>query len=294
MNPWTVRASLVLGHEPGPEQQRVVGAERDGRARPSTSARSGTCRRLGVDPERRRSTPGTPRARRPRSTTCARAPRGSSAARTPCPSRSGRRCVEHLARRAPRRAARRRAGTEARPARARDRERRARTPPCRPRRSSLLSPKPTTSPGPVAGVPRRQPREGARVERVAHARRRHDDADLDAGGRARRPGLVEHDLQRRRDAADERRVRRRVDLDLEPAATPPPRRPRPPRARCGACPASDAHARPRGVVEPLEPEPAALVGAAARTGRRSSSAAGSRTPVPVRAARPGSRCASTR
>jgi hypothetical protein len=111
---------------------------------------------------------------------------------------------------------------------------------------------------PVARVSRREPCQGARLERVTHPGRRDDDADLDRAGLARVARRVEHDLERRRDAADVRRVRRRVDLDLEAARTLG--------GVVGRCLLDDAaqillapDARARCVVEPLEPEPAALV-----------------------------------
>ena len=111
----------------------------------------------------------------------------------------------------------------------------------------------------VAGVVRGQPRERARLQRVPHPRRGDDHADVHARVRGRLPGRVQHDLQRGRQAADERRVRRRVHLDLEPARPLRGvvlRRLRDDPSHVGLA----AHARPRRVVQPLEPEPAALVG----------------------------------
>ncbi len=123
----------------------------------------------------------------------------------------------------------------------------------------VAQPEPHHLPGGVAGVLGREPRQRPGVQRVPGAGGRHDHADLDARGRARGAGLVQDDLQGRREAADEGRVRRRVDLDLEAA-----------RALGGVVlsglahdPAHRglrAHDGARGVVGALEPEPAALGG----------------------------------
>ena len=114
-----------------------------------------------------------------------------------------------------------------------------------------------------AGQPCGEPRQGAGLERVPGATRGHEHADPGGAGRLRgrvhRRGLVEDDLHRRGDAADEGGIRARVDLDLQPS--------RALRGVVGRGLADHsthgllaAHDVPGGVVEPLEAEPPALVG----------------------------------
>ena len=220
---------------------RQAGPNSSGSSAPRATGRAGVDegaqRHVGARRRRRRArrcTPGTPRARCPRVDDVGRARAGSSAERTPWPSRSGPRCVEHLATwsgpsSSPP------CGTQASPARRAIANAGA---------NSAVSaaalvvaqPEPDDLARAVAGVPRGQPGQGAGVERVPHpagARRRRPTST--PVRRARRARLVEDDLQRRRDAADERGVRRRVDLDLQPAASPRRRRRRRPRRRSGAC-----------------------------------------------------------
>src|SRR5690606_467091 len=59
---------------------------------------------------------------------------------------------------------------------------------------------------PVVHVPHRQAGQGAGVERVAGAGGGDDHPDLDADVPARRPGLVQDDLQGRGEPTDVRRV----------------------------------------------------------------------------------------
>ena len=115
--------------------------------------------------------------------------------------------------------------------------------------------------GPFAGILRRQAGQRPGVEGVPDPARRHDDRHLGPSARRGGPGLVEHDLDRRGDAADEGRVGGGVDLDLEPA--------RPlGGVVLGRLAHDAAHVRlvadtgPRGVIEALEAEPPALVAGA--------------------------------
>jgi fucose permease len=112
--------------------------------------------------------------------------------------------------------------------------------------------------GPVAGMVGGESRQGAGVQRMPDTARRDDDRDLAGGGRARLAGGVQDDLQGGGDAADVRRVGRGVDLDLQPAGAlggVVGRGLEHDAAHVVAVP----HARSGSVVEPLEPEPAALV-----------------------------------
>lgn len=92
-------------------------------------------------------------------------------------------------------------------------------------------------------VPRRQPgRECASTGcRIRLAATTTPACAAQLGGD--RPGLVEHDLDRRGDAADERRVRRPGRSAARASATPQRRRRAPPRARSGACRPPRTHAR---------------------------------------------------
>ena len=241
----------------------------------STSSRSGTSAAVGVDPE------GHVAARADLERDAALghhrpAPGGPPTLRTPWPRRSGHRASRVVSTAAgpssspP-------CGTRASPARRAIAKARANSS-VTPRRSSLDSPKPDHGPGPLARVLGGQPGQRPGVERVPHAARGHDDRHLGALLCGDGAGLVEHDLQGRGDAADERRVRRRVDLDLQPA--------RPlggvvlrGLAHDAAHVGLAAHAGPGGVVEALEAEPAALVGArSAAAASRSSATSGRRMP----------------
>ena len=112
--------------------------------------------------------------------------------------------------------------------------------------------------GPVTGVARGEPGERAGIERVPHAGRRDDHADLDARLSASHAGFVQDDFERGREPADMTLVRGGVHLDLEaPRAL----------ARIVASRLADdgaqgvlaLHDASREVVVALEPEPAALI-----------------------------------
>ena len=111
----------------------------------------------------------------------------------------------------------------------------------------------------AAGVLGGQPGQGPGVERVAGAVGRDDQRDAEAGLARRLGHGVEHQVGEGGDPAEAGGVARRVDLDLQPPA---------PVAdvvlgRLAHQPsyvALGAQHRPRDVVEPLEPEPALLVG----------------------------------
>jgi hypothetical protein len=107
-------------------------------------------------------------------------------------------------------------------------------------------------------VPDGEPGQRAGVERVPDPARRDDHPDLAGRRQAGFAGGVQDDLQGGRDPADERCIGRRVDLDLQPAGA---------LARVVLRGLEDdpahvvgvAHAGPGRVVQPLEPEPSALV-----------------------------------
>ena len=242
----------VLPGQPGPEQQRVVGAERDrgagGEQRRAAAPRSGRSRRRA-----RRWRPGRPPARR--------RPRRSGRA-APGPRRRGRRA--RAGRRAGRRgrsgrararAARRRAGpAAARPARRSRRRRRSRR--CVPRRSSLESPKPTT-PRPAYCAASR-----ARVRASSGCRVRLAAITTAIPRPVARRGVadgVEHQVGEGGDPAEARGVPAGVDLDLQPPAAVAD-------VVLGGLAHQPAYVvlgaqhRPGDVVEPLEAEPALLVG----------------------------------
>lgn len=69
----------------------------------------------------------------------------------------------------------------------------------------------------LARVPGRESGDGAGVQWVTHAAGGHDDRHLHTRFGAGPRGLVENDLDGGGEAADERGVGRRVDLQFEPA-----------------------------------------------------------------------------
>jgi hypothetical protein len=111
------------------------------------------------------------------------------------------------------------------------------------------------------GVLRREPGERPGIQRMVSPVRRDDDRDSDPGRGARRGGRREHELGERGDPAEPVRESRGIGLDLQPA-----------RALghlvLGGLAEQPVHVRRSAqhragdVVEPLEPEPPALVGAA--------------------------------
>jgi hypothetical protein len=108
-------------------------------------------------------------------------------------------------------------------------------------------------------VLRREPGQGARVERVPGPVGGDHHGHPDAGADRRLPDRVEHQVGERGDPAEPGGVPRRVDLDLQPAPTVA-------HVVLGGLPHQPAYVvlgpehRARDVVEPLEPEPALLVG----------------------------------
>ena len=263
----------VLVGQPGAEQQRVVGAERDGGAGLEQLRQ----RHRGQVASRRRARrwrPGRPPGRRPASTSRS-SRRGSSTDRTPWPSRSACSVVEARPHGVRARAARRRAGPSSSPARSAIAKAGAK---------SAVTPAPLVVGEPeadhaAAGVLRGQPGQGARVERVPGAVGR--DHHGDARGRSPRERLahgVEHQVGERGDPAEPRGVPARVDLDLQPAAAVARRRPRPPRApagvrrpRCAAPTGRRRRAAGSGTSPSRRPPTAAAAS-------RSTSASGSRMP----------------
>ena len=125
-----------------------------------------------------------------------------------------------------------------------------------PRRSSLERPKPIDA---AVDVLARQPGQGARVEGVAGAVGGDDHRDADAGALGSVADRVEHQVGERGDAAEPCGVPARVDLDLQPPAAVGD-------VVLGGLTDQASYVvlgaehRPRDVVEPLEPEPALLVG----------------------------------
>ncbi len=155
----------------------------------------------------------------------------------------------------PGRAARRRAAPAAgRPARRSGRP--ARSPRCEPRRSSLESPKPTTPRPAYCAASRARVRasSGCRVRLAAIT----TAIPMPTSREASRD-RVEDQVGERGDPAELRGVPARVDLDLQPAATVA-------LVVLGGLADQPAYVvlgaqhRPGDVVEPLEPEPALLVG----------------------------------
>ena len=172
----------VLAGQPRAEQQRVVGAQRDRRARPpaawAAAPRSGRSRRRA-----RRWRPGRPRARR-RPRRSGPAGPGPPPTRTPWPSRSACSDVEADAGCSAARAARRRAAPARRPARSAIAKAGAKSAVV-PRRSSLDSPKPTTPRPAYCAASRARVRasSGCRVRLAAIT-----TAMPEPGGRARPRG----------------------------------------------------------------------------------------------------------
>ena len=249
---WAARMVAYCAGELRAEQQRVVGAEGDGgagveqlRAAAPTSGRS---RRRA-----RRWRRGRPRARR-------RARRSGPAAPGPPPTgrrgRAGRRAARRgrSGRLRPDAARRRAAPAPGRPAR------RSGTPAAKsavlPRRSSLERPKPTTPRPAYCAASRASVRasSGCRVRLAAIT------TAMPSPVRSRGvPDAVEHQVGERGDPAEARGVAARVDLDLQPAAAVAD-------VVLGGLQHQAAYVvgraqhRPRDVVEPLEAEPALLVG----------------------------------
>ncbi len=108
------------------------------------------------------------------------------------------------------------------------------------------------------GVAHREPGERTRLQGVLHAVRGHQDADAQPGVPRGPLDRVQDDLQRRDQPAQPRRVRGRVDLDLQPLRAVPD-------VLLGGLAHQPldvlrpAQTGPGEVVEPLEAEPAALV-----------------------------------
>ena len=273
---------LVLREQPGAEQQRVVGPQRDrdaGRAQ-------GAQRDVGGGRRRRRagrSTTGRPRASTPAA--ASRSSRaGSSAERTPWPirrrpARRGRRP------RCPARPARRRAASRsARPGRRSGRPGRSpRSGPAARRWTARSRPRPRPA---YCAASRASVRasSGCRV-RLA----RDDHADADAGRPGRR--AARRRAPARRPGSD-RQAHGAYDVGSTWISSQPE-----PSARVvlGGLAHQPAHVglaadhRAGGVVEPLEPEPAALVGRAqlrrVRRRRPRRRASGSRTPCSAASSR---------
>ena len=253
LNTELVAGQRVLRGEPGAEQERVVGPERDGDPGVDDGPER-DLRRVGVDPQRdvaaRADLEGHARLGHPvqRRRVLAR----PHPVADPVGPEHGER-VDH--RRRPEQLAA--VGDERESAVPGDLERRREV---RQRPSPLVvrEAEPDHGARAVTGIPDGEAREGAGVEGVPDPAGRDDDTDPRPG----RPGglrrLVEDDLEGGGDATDVRGVRRRLDLQLEP-----------PRALGGVVlgrlthdPAQvglPADAGPGQVVEPLEPEPAALV-----------------------------------
>ncbi len=111
----------------------------------------------------------------------------------------------------------------------------------------------------LVGVAHGEPGQHPGVHRRLHPVRRHQHPDPDAGGLGGLPHGVQDQLQGGDQPAQHRRVGGRVDLDLQPARAVG-------HLVLGGLPDQPADVllvaqhRARGVVQPLEPEPAALVG----------------------------------
>ena len=286
MSSWAARMVAYCAGQPRAEQQRVVGAERDGRARGEQRAaaapRSGRSRRRAP-----RWRPGRPRAATPASTIRSSSA-GSSAARTPWPSRSACRSSRQTRtcsgpRSSPP------CGTSISPARSAICERRGEVARCVPRRSSLERPKPTTPrPAYCAG----EPGERAGVQRVPGPVGRDDDGHAEPGRGRRLADRVEDQVGERGDAAEAGGVPARVDLDLQPPAAVAD-------VVLGGLPHQPAYVvlgaqhRPGDVVEPLEAEPALLVGGRQLRRPVLDQRVGQRRCRPARRARAASRAAST-
>jgi hypothetical protein len=114
---------------------------------------------------------------------------------------------------------------------------------------------------PAARVLRGQPGQRPRLQRVLGPVGRDDQADAHPGRGGRRVRRVQHQLHRRGETAEALPVAGRVDLDLQPAGPLGPLVLRS-LAEQPAHVLRGAQHRPRDVVQPLEPEPAALVGRA--------------------------------
>ena len=214
--PVHVARQLVLGGQPRAEQQRVVGAERHRHPGRRSSARSGTSAGVGVDARARRSRPGRPRRVTPALGEPRRARAGSSAARTPCPTRSAPSASRQAAHARPGPSSSPPCGTRGQAGPSGDPEgrrevlgpaRAARRWPARSRPPRGRRTAPPAGPGcgrPAgagSGWPRRPRRCPTPVRRAGVARRR--PAPARGRGQPAEPGGV----------------RRRVDLDLQPAAS---------------------------------------------------------------------------
>ena len=279
---WAARDRGVLAGEPRAEQQRVVGAERHRRAgveqRAQRHRRQARCRRRAP-----RWRPGTPRSGTPRGARPGRAARGSSAAADAVPEpvrRAGRRgrlrTLSGPSSSPP-------CGASSSPARSAMREGRrevARSTRGARRWRARSRPRP----GPAYCAASRasvRASSGCRVRLAATTTR-----DAEPGARATpratasRTSSVNAVMP-----AEPGGVRRRVDLDLQPARRRRRRRPRRPRAPAGGRRPRSA-ARPGDVVEPLEAEPALLVGGrAAAAATRSTQRVGQHDAVAGRPAR---------
>ncbi len=139
---------------------------------------------------------------------------------------------------------------------------------------------------PAAGVLRREPGQGAGVERVPGPVGGDDHRDPEAGALARVACGIQHQVGERGDAVEAGGVPAGVDLDLQPPAAVA-------YVVLGGLEHQPAYVvlraqhRPRHVVQALEPEPALLVGRAtarAASPRPGSRAGGSRRGRPARAA----------
>jgi len=114
---------------------------------------------------------------------------------------------------------------------------------------------------PAARMAGREPRGRPGVKGMPGPVRGEDHADTEAGGACRRRGRVEHQLDERGQPAKSARVSGRVDLVLQPAGA---------LGNLVLRHLSDqpadvgfgAQHRPSAVIQPLEPEPAPLVGPA--------------------------------
>ncbi len=218
--------------------------------------------------------PGQTSSVMPRSTTSASTV-GSSTDRTPWPIRSGSR-LSSVVRTCPGPSSSPLCGTDSKPA-----PRAMRKAPANslvsPRLSSLLRPKPMTSPGPSPAWCTASRARVRASKRVPHPAGRHDQRDADSRcGRGVSGGVLDQ-LEGRGEPTEMHRVRRRVDLELEPA-----------RAVAGVVLGRLQHepahvrlvadTRPGDVIEPLEPEPALLVGRVQLRGLPAVSASGRCTP----------------
>lgn len=127
----------------------------------------------------------------------------------------------------------------------------------------VAQPEPDNMSRAVAGVARGKTSQDSGIQGVSNPARSNDDGHTDADIFGGAPCLVQDDLQSWGEAADKRRIRGGVDLDLEPLRTLG----RVINGRLANDPAHVtlvAHARTGHVVEALETEPATFVSHAQR------------------------------